>query len=279
VPLPVSWKMRIRTSNPGPNPRARRKPLQIPGTIAHDIGVQIVSGRYKPGDILHGEVETSDRLQVSRTAYREAVRILAAKGLVKAVRKAGTRVTPRQEWHLLDPDVLGWIFEHEPDEQLLTDLFELRRMVEPEEQLLENLFELRRMVEPEAAALAAVRRSESDLADMGQAIQGMARHGLTSEAGRKADQDFHAALLRSTGNAFFGSLVASVGAAVTWTTLYKGAHALKLRDSLPDHQRVYEAVAARDAGAARAAMIELIDLALRDTTAAQRGRKRRASAG
>jgi len=238
--------------------------LHIPGTIARDIGVQIVSGRYQPGEILNGEIETSDRLHVSRTAYREAVRILAAKGLVKAVRKVGTRVTPREEWHLLDPDVLGWIFEYEP-----------------EEQLLENLFELRRMVEPEAAALAAVRRSETHLADMALALKGMARHGLSSEAGRKADQDFHAALLRGTGNAFFGSLVASVGAAVTWTTIYKGVHATKLRDSLPDHQRVFDAVAAKNVPAARAAMAELVDLALRDTTAAQRAgsRRKRASGG
>jgi DNA-binding FadR family transcriptional regulator len=232
--------------------------LRIPATIARDIGTQIVSGRYKPGDILNGEIETSDRLQVSRGAYREAVRILAAKGLVKAVRKAGTRVNPRHEWHLLDPDVLGWIFEFEPDEHLLA-----------------NLFELRRMVEPEAAALAAARRGEAELEDMALALKGMARHGLSSDAGRRADRDFHAAVLRGTGNAFFASLIASVGAAVAWTTVFKGMHAQQLRDSVPDHQRVYDAVAAGDAAAARSAMIELVDLALHDTKAAQRAVRRR----
>jgi DNA-binding FadR family transcriptional regulator len=62
-----------------------------------------------------------------------------------------------------------------------------------------------------------------------------------------------------------------VGAAVTWTTIYKGHHSHKLRDSLPDHQRVYEAVARKDAQAARLAMAELIDLALRDTTNVRKG--------
>lgn len=245
--------------------RAQRKSSQIPATIAREIGMQIVSGGFNPGDILDGEIETSGRLHVSRAAYREAVRILAAKGLVKALRKVGTRVTPREEWHLLDPDVLGWIFAFEPDEVTLTSLFELRRMVEPE-----------------AAALAAVRCRDEDLRAMADALQDMARHGLQSEPGRLADQAFHTALLRASGNAFVASLTASVGAAITWTTFYKGAHSRQLRDSLPDHQHVYEAIARRDPSAARAAMAELVELALRDTTDCRKrmgsSRKRRATA-
>jgi DNA-binding FadR family transcriptional regulator len=98
------------------NARTRRKSLRIPGAIASDLGVQIVSGRCKPSDILNGEIETSSRLHVSRTAYREAVRTLAAKGLVKALPKVGTRVSPQGQWHLLDPDVLRWICEFDPDD-------------------------------------------------------------------------------------------------------------------------------------------------------------------
>jgi hypothetical protein len=56
-----------------------------------------------PGDILDGEIDASDRLEVSRTAYREAVRILAAKGLVESRPKVGTRVSLPERWHLLDP--------------------------------------------------------------------------------------------------------------------------------------------------------------------------------
>jgi len=255
--------MTAKPSLRGIKSRSGRKALRIPGVIARDIGLQIVSGRYRPGDVLHGEIETSGRLHVSRAAYREAVRILAAKGLVKALRKVGTRVTPREEWHLLDPDVISWIFEFEPDDATLSSLFELRRMVEPE-----------------AAALAAARRSEADLQAMASALAGMARHGLHSKPGREADQAFHAALLRATGNDFVASLIAGVGAAVTWTTFYKGTHSPHLRDSLPDHQRVYDALAGRDAAAARLAMTELVDLALRDTTDARKrikGRKRAAS--
>jgi DNA-binding FadR family transcriptional regulator len=256
--------MRNNTTSTRSDARTRRKSLRIPGTIARDIGMQIVSGRFKPGEILHGEIETSGRLHVSRAAYREAVRILAAKGLVKAARKVGTRVSPQDQWHLLDPDVLGWIFEFDPDDKLLA-----------------NLFELRRIVEPEAAALAADRRSEADLKDMAEALKGMSRYTLSSDAGRNADQAFHAALLRATGNAFVASLTAGVGAAVTWTTIYKGLHSKHLRDSMPDHQRVYDAVAAKDGRAARQAMADLVDLALRDTTEARNrgGRKKARASG
>ena len=257
--------MKVMPQAAGRNSRSGRKALRIPGVIARDIGLQIVSGRYQPGEVLHGEIETSGRLHISRAAYREAVRILAAKGLVKALRKVGTRVTPREEWHLLDPDVLGWIFEFEPDDVTLASLFELRRMVEPE-----------------AAAMAAERRSDEDLRGMASALHGMARHGLESKAGRLADQAFHAALLRATRNAFVASLTASVGAAVTWTTYYKGTHSRHLRDSLPDHQHVYDAIARGDARAARMAMTELVDLALRDTTDARKrmsGNKRKRAGG
>ena len=73
------------------NARARRKSLRLHGTIARDLGVLIVSGRYKPGDLLNGEIAASVRLQVSRSAYREAVRILAAKGLVESLSESWAR--------------------------------------------------------------------------------------------------------------------------------------------------------------------------------------------
>lgn len=88
----------------------RRISPRIHGAIANDIGVEIVGGVRKPGDVFGGEIEASEALGISRTAYREAIRILAAKGLVESRPKACTRVTPRQRLNLLDPDVLAWTF-------------------------------------------------------------------------------------------------------------------------------------------------------------------------
>ncbi|HEV8330013.1 MAG TPA: FadR/GntR family transcriptional regulator [Steroidobacteraceae bacterium] len=249
--------MRSTKTSAKPRVRANRSSLRLHGAIAQDLGVQILSGRYQPGDVLKREIDASVRLKVSRTPYREAVRMLAAKGLVESRPKIGTRVSPRSRWHLLDPDVLSWIFEFGPDDALLASLFELRKIVEPH-----------------AAALAATRRQQDDLRTMQRALEDMARHTLQVEAGRIADQEFHSALLRASGNPFLISLTSGVSAAITWTTIFKQRRGALSRDSLPDHARVYAAVAAGDAPAAHAAMARLIDLARGDTPQSQPSRKR-----
>jgi DNA-binding FadR family transcriptional regulator len=221
---------------------------RIHGSIAHDLGVAIVTGRYQPGDVLSGEIEFAEQLQVSRSAYREAVRMLAAKGLVESRPKTGTRVNERGRWHLLDPDVLAWSFEGEPSEAFVRDLFELRMIIEPA-----------------AAELAARRRSGEDLAQMGHALEEMARHGLAKPEGRAADQLFHHSVLQATRNAPLISLSSSIEAAVSWTTIFKQRKRGLPRDPLPDHRALFTAIADADAERARATMAELVRLALEDT--------------
>jgi len=104
------------------------KVQRIPGKIAQEIGADIVAGRLKPGALLADEISASDKRRVSRSAYREAIRILVAKGLVQSRPKLGTRVSAVAAWHLLDPDVLSWMFTVEPQQALLAQLFELRKM-------------------------------------------------------------------------------------------------------------------------------------------------------
>ena len=87
-----------------------------------------------------------------------------------------------------------------------------------------------------------------------------------------ADQNFHAALLEASSNPFLATLTSSVGAAVTWTTIFKQRISPLRRDPLPDHRRVYEAIAAGDAEGAHQAMAELVDMALLDTTRARTSR-------
>jgi DNA-binding FadR family transcriptional regulator len=203
---------------------------RLRGAIAHYLGTQIVSGAIAPGEKLTGEVANAEALDVSRSAYREAVQVLTAKGLVESRPKAGTHVLPRSRWNMLDPQVLAWAFSGEPDTDFVRDLFELRAMVEPA-----------------AARLAAERRERA------------------TEAGRAADRDFHDALLAATHNNALIALSASISAAVSWTTKYKQRARALPRDPVPDHIRVFDAIAAGDAEAAAAAMRILVDLALEDT--------------
>lgn len=219
------------------------------GAIAHKLGVAILSGDYAPGYVLDSEVAFAEALGVSRTAYREAIQVLTAKGLVESRPKVGTRVLPRDRWNLLDPDVLAWAFAGEPDIRFIRGLFELRAIIEPA-----------------AAALAAQRRDESDLKAMEAALGAMQQHTLASEAGRTADRDFHTAILRATRNDALIVLSSSIGAAVNWTTQFKQRSRALPRNPVPDHRRVFDAIAAGDAEAAGIAMRALVDLALDDTS-------------
>jgi len=236
-------------------PRIAGGHLRVHGTIAREIGLSIVSGRLRPGHVLDGEIEASSRWRVSRTAYREAIRILSAKGLIQSRPRTGTRVSAISDWHLLDPDVLVWVFTHVP---------------KPE--VIHGLFELRTIVEPAAAALAAARRTQSHLTDMRRALDAMAFHTLDKAEGREADKAFHAALLAATANPFVISLTNGVTAAVNALTEFKQRLAKIERDPVPDHLRVYDAIAAKDAEAAREAMIRLIRLAVLDMHIKQRPR-------
>ena len=223
---------------------------RLNGAIIHKLGLAILAGEFKEGDTLSGEVASAEALNVSRSAYREAVQVLAAKGLVESRTKSGTRVLPRNRWNLLDPDVLAWAFAGEPDARLIRSLFELRAMIEPE-----------------AARLAAERRDRGDLTRMKEALAGMRRHTLATDQGRLADRDFHDALLHATRNDALIVLSASIGAAVNWTTQFKQRARALPRNPIPDHARVYEAIAAGNGPAASEAMRALVELALQDTRA------------
>ncbi|CAN5138768.1 FadR/GntR family transcriptional regulator [soil metagenome] len=224
---------------------------RIHGLIARTLGVAIVSGQYAPGDILNNEIDASEQLQVSRSAYREAIRILSAKGLVESRPKTGTRVTERNRWSLLDPEVLAWCFASEPSEEFL-----------------KGLYELRMIVEPAAAALAAERRDDGQLERMRRALIQMESQTLATEAGQAADRDFHDTVLEATGNAPLFTLSSSIGAAVRWTTIYKQRKRELPRDPMPDHWKVFDAIAAGRQDQARVAMERLVGLALEDTRAA-----------
>ena len=221
--------------------------LRIHQALAHDLGTDILTGKYQPGDAFVGEVESSEQLKVSRSAYREAIRILIAKGLLESRPKAGTHVTPRKQWNMLDPDVLGWMFAGEPEDSFTHDLFELRGVIEPA-----------------ACAFAAERRTEAHLREMAESVADMGRYGLAAAEGQAADQRFHETILDAANNVVLRSLASSVTAAVRWTTRFKQRRRMLPRDPTPDHRAVYDAIAARDPDLARRAMDALLRLALED---------------
>jgi hypothetical protein len=150
------------------NRQSRKRAGRIHGGVARHIGIAIVSGRHASGAVLGGEIFSSQKLCVSRTAYREAIRILAAKGLVDSRPKTGTRVNPRSKLNWMDPDILDWVFQ-----------------AEPHRDVLDALFELRQLIEPHAAALAARRRTGVQLSTLRRHLDDMRQYGLSSEEGQR----------------------------------------------------------------------------------------------
>lgn len=215
--------------------------------VARKIGTAILDGTLASGSTLEGEIESADRMGVSRTAYREALKILAAKGMVESRPKAGSRITARTQWNLLDPDILAWMFTGRPDEKFVRDLFELRGLLEPV-----------------AAGLAAERRTPAQLAEMERCLDAMETLGLARPEGQEADRQFHRLILAASGNEAIISLGSSIGAAVQWTTHFKQAAQANPRDPLPEHKAVYDAIRRGSASDATEAMKHLLLLALDD---------------
>lgn len=211
------------------------------GQVAHEIGARIIRGDLAPGEILPNEAVLSAELKVSRTALREAIKLLAAKGLVESRPKTGTRIRQRAAWNMLDPDVLSW---------LVTDgRFEL---------YADHLFEMRRVIEPAAAAIAAERAEADAIARIRAAYNDMEGAGDDIEAGVAPDLRFHQAILEATGNQFLAPLGALIETALATSFRISSADLRTRPNSLSRHRAVLDAIARRDPDGARKAAEALL---------------------
>lgn len=218
--------------------------------VLHAVGERILCGVFSPGEIMPSETALSDELQVSRPVLREAIKVLAAKGLVDSRPKVGTRVKQREDWNMLDPDILAWGFASPEAEQYAIALSEMRRILEPA-----------------AAALAAERATPGQIAAITQAYDGMAVADEASQESFVSDLKFHQAVLAATGNPFLASTGHVIESALMFSfkmsSRIKGART----HSLPRHAAVLETIAARDPEAARHEMEMLLDEAWSDIAA------------
>ena len=216
------------------------------GQVAHEIGRQIVSGAIAEGAYLPREAELATRYRVSRQAVREALKVLAAKGLVVSRRRAGTRVTPRQAWNLLDPDVLAW---HPPE------------AIDPA--FFKDLVELRRLIEPAAAMFAAERRDAGQMVAITTAFERMrvAAAAEDAETYRAVDAEFHLAIFSASGNMLIERLGSILGTLYDPSFRVQMQVGLTFREALSLHAAVYEAIVSGDGPRARDAMERILNQA------------------
>lgn len=209
------------------------------GRVVRELGVRIVGGAIAPGDSLPIEDELGPELGVSRSVLREAIKVLAGKGLVEVRPKTGTRVRPRRSWHLLDPEVVRWQFERL---SAADDLVELS--------------EVRAVVEPSAARLAARRRTDADIADIEAHCKRMESAVAEPMAYRTAELDFHAAVVDASHNTMLSHMGAVIRVALSSVPSNGGARAPQ---GTAGQRAVLDAIDRRDPAAAEKGMRELID--------------------
>ena len=206
--------------------------------VVEELGIRIVRGDLGPDEPFPNEADLEREFGVSRSVIREAVKTLAAKGLLESKTRTGIRALPPVRWNLLDDQVLSWRYAAMQPLQFFTELFEIREMIEPE-----------------AAALAAVRAAPSDIVEIETAFQAMVEASQASVPGIEADLRFHRGILAAGGNPLLlqmGNLI-SVGLFIS--------HRFS-RESfvifLPMHRKVMEAIKDRNPSEASAAMHRLL---------------------
>lgn len=209
------------------------------GRVVQELGRRIVGGAIAPGEALPTEDGLGTELGVSRSVLREAVKVLAGKGLVEVRPKTGTRVRPRRSWHLLDPEVVRWQFEGLPADDDLVELFEVRAVVEPS-----------------AARLAARRRTDADLADIEAHCKRMESAVAEPIAFRTAELDFHSAVVDASHNTMLSHMGAVIRVALSSAPSTGEATE---GHGTAGHRAVLDAIDRHDQEAAEKAMRKLID--------------------
>ncbi|HEV2271359.1 MAG TPA: FadR/GntR family transcriptional regulator [Steroidobacteraceae bacterium] len=239
----------IRPSAPRPMPRLSRLALERAKSshdqIAAILGTELLKGVYAPGSNMPAEPELIERFQISRTVMREVMKTLAAKGFVVSKTKVGTRVREPVYWNYFDADVLAW-----------------RVRLGLDDEFMKSLTEVRRALEPAAAALAAQRRSPTDIGQLRECVRQMARTDHTRQSFAEADLDFHLAIGNASGN----PLMRSMASVIETALVASFAHSSPVDDpqdheaTVNGHAAIVDAIESGEEQAAAAAILRVINI-------------------
>lgn len=219
----------------------------VQGRVIEGLGRAIVSGRYSPGELLPREQELIEEFGVSRTSLREAMKVLAAKGLLEIRQKSGTRVRPEATWNTFDSDLFAWAIQEGKSEASIRDLIELRQLLEPS-----------------AARLAATRATITDAKRLDEAQTAMAASVDDPERYAEHDVAFHLAVFAASHNLFlqrFGNLVADflrLSFDMQQKAMLERSEIQDFTEDAAHHRLVYNGINRGEPEVAASAMLELI---------------------
>lgn len=208
----------------------------VHGDLLDDLGRRLAAGDPPAGAVLTLAGLTA-RYDASRTAVREAVRVLESIHMVESRRRVGITVLPRDRWDAFSPRVIGWN---------LAGPFRQRQ--------LEELMELRVGVEPMAARLASHRADAAERAELlrlAEVLMDLGLRGLgDTEPFLRADLAFHGLLLAASHNSLLLALRTPVHEVLSGRTHLGLTPAVPADGTLEHHVLVARAILAGDADAA-----------------------------
>ncbi|GLS91735.1 GntR family transcriptional regulator [Psychromonas marina] len=208
--------------------------------VAREIARKILSFELPQDKIIPSEVVLCEQFKVSRTALREAIKLLSSKGLLESKPKVGTRVRSRESWNFLDPQLLLW----------LTDLGD-------NERVYQEFLALRRAIEPGAVALAATNATAEQRVLLSAIFQEMDEISKNFDAERwaEADLQFHRLIFLSTGNNFYLPFANILETMFRKFISYSSGNG---DTCIHDHTAIYNAIMSGDSHKARQANISLL---------------------
>ncbi|WP_159621117.1 FadR/GntR family transcriptional regulator [Ruania rhizosphaerae] len=208
--------------------------MAVTDTAIETIKAMIVSGELKPGQRLPPEKELSERLGLSRNSLREAVKSLELIRVLDVRRGDGTYVTSLEPGLLLE--AMSFVVDLHQDDSVL------------------EIFEVRRLLEPHAAARAAVRITDDELAAL-QAELDSVTPAASVEDLVAHDLRFHRAITEAGGNTYLASLLDSLTSATVRARVWRGITEGGVTDrTLSEHRAILDALRRRDDEMVRAAL-------------------------
>ena len=217
---------------------ARSPAARLGVAVVHDLVNAIVTGEVATGESLPPEGPLSAHFGVSRTVIRESVKRIEEKGLVTVVQGRGTQVQPYAAWNMLDPVVLSALVEN--DSHL---------------GVLDELTTVRSALEGSMSAEVAARRSDEDVERLGKALAHMAATIDDEDAYNQADFDFHSLVMALSGNRLAENITRILFERARTSQRFTGSPTGEMfRETLNEHSRILDAIAAGEPAAAELAM-------------------------
>lgn len=220
--------------------------LNLSEQVTNDLGRAIVAGEYSCESGLPTEAQLCEEYGISRTAVREAVKMLAAKGLISSRPRQGISVEQPSNWNLYDTSVLSWLLDSSPSLHVLKEFLQMRLAIEPQ-----------------AAALAAEFALDEDIDQIEKAVEAMRVAAVDPSASmHDADLAFHTSVLFASRNRFFFQLRDFISTALNVSIQHTTPAKANDMAVAEDHAKICTAIRNRQPERAKNLMTHLIDEAM-----------------